>query len=84
MKGNHWNCGRGEQYSKRSFYFISQTLSSSPGVDVEEVNELDEVQHDQLVPSIPEDFLPKAWKRFSLDHDYLLELSLYEAESTCH
>ena len=45
--------------------------SSSDGI--EEVNDEDQVHHDKHLPSIPEDFLPEAWKRFSLD--YLLELS---------
>ena len=43
--------------------------SSSASDDIEEVND----EHDKHL--LPEDFLPEAWKRFSLDHDYLLELS---------
>ena len=61
-----------------------QALESfSPSDDGEEVNELNEVQHDQLVPSLPEDFLSETLERFSLDHDYLLELSLHGAVSKC-
>ena len=35
--------------------------------------------HDQIWVSFKEDFVPKAWINFSLDHEYLLELSLQKS-----
>ena len=35
--------------------------------------------HDQILISFREDFVPKAWTSFSLDHEYLLALSLQQS-----
>ena len=64
---------RPHQKTPRKKQSSLELSSSSASDDIEEVHDEDQVHHDKHL--LPEDFLPEAWKRFSLDHDYLLELS---------
>ena len=37
-----------------------------------------QMNHGEQLSSISEDFIPEAWTNFSLDHEHLLELSLFD------
>ena len=63
--------------SVRSEYDESESDESIVTVVNHKQKDCDQYQLDP----IPEDFLPKAWTSFTLDHDYLLQLSLYGAVS---
>ena len=54
--------------------------SDENGVNIRKMAEIVEHKYkdcgeNQIGLSLSEDFLPEAWKSFSLDHKYLLELS---------
>ena len=64
--------------------FLDDSLRSEEnGVNVGNMAEFEKNEQsdcDQNQPDLlSEDFLPNAWKSFTLDHDYLLHLSLYGA-----
>ena len=66
-----------------STFFEDSLRSEENGVNVGNMAEFEKNERsdcDQNQPSLlSEDFLPNAWNSFTLDHNYLLQLSLYGA-----